>query len=36
VWYSAYPDVTVVNQRDALRLCQVPTRGAEKDLMGAL
>ena len=36
VWYSAYPNVSVVNQMDALRLCQTPTRGAEKDLLGAL
>lgn len=36
VWYSAYPDVTVVNQLDALRLCRVPVRGTEKALLGAL
>lgn len=36
VWYSAYPDVSVVNQLDALRLCQTPTRGVEADLLGAL
>ena len=36
VWYSAYPDVSVVNQLDALRLCQTPARGTEKDLLGAL
>jgi len=36
VWYSAYPDVSVVNQLDALRLCQAPARGAEADLLGAL
>jgi len=36
VWYSAYPDVSVVNQWDALRLCQAPARGAEKDLLGML
>ncbi len=36
VWYSAYPDVSVVNQLDALRLCQTPTRGAEKELLGTL
>lgn len=35
-WYSAYPDVSVVNQLDALRLCQAPARGAEADLLGAL
>ena len=36
VWYSAYPDVSVVNQLDALKLCQAPARGTEKDLLGAL
>ncbi len=36
VWYSAYPDVSVVNQLDALRLCQTPARGTEKALLGAL
>ncbi len=35
-WYSAYPDVSVVNQLDALRLCQSPARGVEADLLGAL
>ena len=36
VWYSAYPDMSVVNQLDALRLCQSPARGTEKQLLGAL
>ena len=36
VWYSAYPDVSVVNQLDALELCQPPTRGGEVNLLGAL
>lgn len=35
VWYSAYPDVTVVNQLDALRLCQ-PVSGADKALLATL
>ena len=36
VWYSAYPNVTVANQLDALRLCQAPARGAEANLLGTL
>jgi len=35
VWYSAYPDVTVVNQLDALRLCQ-PAPRAQKALLATL
>ena len=35
-WYSAYPDVSVLNQLDALRLCQKPARGTAKDLLGLL
>ena len=36
VWYSAHPDMSVLNQLDALRLCQTPARGAEADLLGTL
>ncbi len=36
VWYSAYPDVSVANQLDALRLCQAPARGAGAELLGTL
>ena len=36
VWYSAYPDMSVINQLDALSLCQTPARGVEKELLGAL
>ena len=36
VWYSAYPDVSVVNQLDALALCRRPTPGAEAKSLGLL
>lgn len=36
VWYSAYPDVSVVNQLDALAQCRKPARGAARELIGKL
>ncbi len=36
VWYSAYPDVSVVNQLDALALCRKPARGTEAKLLDTL
>ena len=35
-WYSAYPDVSVVNQLDALKLCQTPIKCTENDVLGTL
>ena len=36
VWYSAYPDVSVTNQQDALALCAEPAPGAERELLRRL
>ena len=36
VWYSAYPDVSVVNLLDALALCRETTPETESELLGTL
>ena len=36
VWYSAYPNVSVVNQLDALALCRKPAPGTEAEPLGLL
>ncbi|MBV9850787.1 MAG: hypothetical protein JO250_14025 [Armatimonadetes bacterium] len=36
VWYSAYPDVSVVNLLDALALSRPPAPGTERALLGKL